>query len=66
MKALHLPFHVHRLGRRNVSTKLHHLLHDDRFWAIVTLVLLLALFVVISVLAVRSGAKFTFGAPYLH
>lgn len=66
MKALHLPFHIHWPGRRNVSAKLHHLLHDDRFWAVVVFVLLVALFVVISVLAMNSGTEFTFGSPYLY
>ena len=66
MKALHLPFHVHRPGRHHPATKLHHLLHDDRFWAIVVCVLLLALFALISVLAVSSGTEFTFGSPYLY
>jgi len=66
MKALHLPFHGHRSGRQNVSTKLQHLMHDDRFWAVVVCVFLLVLFALISILAVSSGTEFTFGSPYLY
>ena len=66
MKALHFPFHIHRFDRREMATKLHHLVHDDRFWAIAVLVLLLTLFVVISILTVKSGAKINTDAPYFY
>lgn len=66
MKALRFPFHVHQLDRGNISSKFHHLMHDDRFWAVLMLVLLLALFITMGVLAMRSGVESFFSAPYFY
>jgi hypothetical protein len=66
MKTLHFPFHVHRSSRGNLSAKFHHLVHDDRFWAVLTLVLFLALFIAMGILAMRSGADSRYSTPYFY
>ena len=66
MKSLHFPFHTHRSAGGGGPSKFHHLTHDERFWAIVTFVLFLMLFVAMGILAMTFGVGGDYNVPYFH
>jgi hypothetical protein len=66
MKTLHFPFHGHRWHRGHLAERFHHLVHDDRFWAVLTLVLFLVLFIAMGVLAMRTNTEGTYSPPYFY
>ena len=48
--------HLHMPGLHGVGMRLQHMLRDERFWAIVAIVVILALLITLAIIAGRGTA----------
>lgn len=49
--------HVHIPKRHDMAIRMDHMLHDERFWAVMGAVILLGLLITLAVLAASSGGQ---------
>ena len=53
----HLPVHMHVPDGHKLAGKLSYVVHDERFWGIVAMILFLALIVALAILANGEGGS---------